>query len=51
MATHSSILAWRIPMGRGAWWAAVHGVGKELDTTECTPLLSGCVSLPRSSLN
>ena len=20
MATHSSILAWRIPMGRGAWW-------------------------------
>ena len=28
MATHSSILAWRIPMGRGAWWAAVHGVTK-----------------------
>ena len=27
-ATHSSILAWRIPMGRGAWWAAVHGVTK-----------------------
>ena len=26
MATHSSILAWRIPMDRGAWWAAVHGV-------------------------
>ena len=26
MATHSSILAWRIPMGRGAWWATVHGV-------------------------
>ena len=26
MATHSSILAWRIPMGRGAWRAAVHGV-------------------------
>ena len=24
MATHSSILAWRIPMDRGAWWAAVH---------------------------
>ena len=23
MATHSSILAWRIPMGRGAWQAAV----------------------------
>ena len=28
MATHSSILAWRIPMGRGAWWATVHGVTK-----------------------
>ena len=26
MATHSSILAWRISMDRGAWWAAVHGV-------------------------
>ena len=25
MATHSSILAWRIP-GTGAWWAAVFGV-------------------------
>ena len=28
MATHSSILAWRVPMDRGAWWAAVHGVAK-----------------------
>ena len=28
MATHSSILAWRIPMDRGAWWATVHGVPK-----------------------
>ena len=26
MATHSSILAWRIPMDGGAWWATVHGV-------------------------
>ena len=26
MATHSSILALRSPMDRGAWWAAVHGV-------------------------
>ena len=25
-ATHSSILAWRIPMDRGAWRATVHGV-------------------------
>ena len=28
MATHSTILAWRIPMDRGAWWATVHGVAK-----------------------
>ena len=28
MATHSRILAWRIPMDRGAWWATVHGVAK-----------------------
>ena len=33
MANHSSILAWRIPMGRGVWWAAVHGVA-ESDMTE-----------------
>ena len=26
MATCSSILAWRIPMDRGAWRATVHGV-------------------------
>ena len=26
MATHSSILAWGIPMDRGTWWAAVHRV-------------------------
>ena len=26
MATHFSILAWRIPLDRGAWWATVHGV-------------------------
>ena len=25
MATHSSILAWRIPMDRGAWQTTVHG--------------------------
>ena len=27
MATHSSVLAWRIP-GMGAWWAAVYGVAQ-----------------------
>ena len=28
MATHSSILAWRIPMDREAWQATVHRVAK-----------------------
>ena len=28
MAIHSSNLAWRIPMDRGAWQATVHGVAK-----------------------
>ena len=28
MATHSSILAWRIPMDRGAWQVTVHTVTK-----------------------
>ena len=28
MATHSSVLAWRIPRDGGAWWAAVYGVAQ-----------------------
>ena len=28
MAAHPSILAWRIPLDRGAWQGAVHGVAK-----------------------
>ena len=37
MATHSSILAWRIPMDRGAWRATYSPQGcKELDMTEAT---------------
>ena len=34
MEAHSSILAWRIPMDRGAWRATVHEGHKELDMTE-----------------
>ena len=33
VATHSSVLAWKIPVDKGAWWAPVHGV-TELDMTE-----------------
>ena len=42
MATHSSILAWRIPMDRGAWWATVYGVTKsqtQLHLTSITSLI------------
>ena len=28
MATHSSVLAWRIPGTGGNWWAAVYGVAQ-----------------------
>ena len=31
MATHSIILAWRIPMGREAWQDTVHGVTESHD--------------------
>ena len=34
MEIHSSILAWRIPMDRGAWQATVHAVAKDPDMTE-----------------
>ena len=33
MATHSGILAWKIPWDRGAWQATVLKGHKELDTT------------------
>ena len=39
MATHSSILAWRIPMDRRGWWATVHGVtrvGHDQGDLACT---------------
>ena len=28
IATHSSVLAWRIPMEKGAWWDTAHRVAK-----------------------
>ena len=31
METHSSILAWRILMDRGAWQATVQGITKRLE--------------------
>ena len=40
MATHPSILAWGIPMDRGAWQATVHwatSVGHDLVTKPSLP--------------
>ena len=50
MATHSSILAWRIPMDREAWRVAVHGV-TELNTIErlSTASFHGICFVPFSS--
>ena len=47
MATHSSVLAWRIP-GTGAWWAAVYGVAQSrtrLKRLSSSKVLSGLISL------
>ena len=48
MATHSSVLTWRIPMDRGAWQARVHQVS-ESDMTEqlSTAHMKGSDGLPR----
>ena len=34
MATHSSILAWKIPLGRREFWATVHRDTKKTDITK-----------------
>ena len=47
MATHSSILAWRIIKVRGAWQATVHGVTKgqtqwSKHNTQCSTISDIC---------
>ena len=37
VAAHSSILAWRIPMHGGAWWATHHGVAKSQTQLSTAP--------------
>ena len=53
LATHSSILAWRIPMDRGAWQTRVHGVTKSQiplnDKEQCSTALTD-YQLPTLSL-
>ena len=41
MATHSRILAWRIPWTEGAWWAVVHGIAKESTIVKGLQLTEG----------
>ena len=36
MATHPSILAWRIPWTEESGWATVHGVAKSQTQTKAT---------------
>ena len=37
MAIHTSILAWRIPMDRGAWWTTARGFAKsQTCLSDCT---------------
>ena len=52
MATHSSILAWRIPMDRGAWRATVHGVAKSRTqlSDEAQSVEGGCTGLMSQKL-
>ena len=49
MATHSSILPWRIPMNRGAWWAPVHG-GRLSTEQHSTWFLATTITSNKSSL-
>ena len=59
MATHSSILAWRIPTERGAWQATVHRVAKSqtrqatshMHTHTHTHMIHNCqIRLPRITI-
>ena len=49
MATHSSILAWRIPKERGAWWATIHGVSKS--QTQLSTHTHSCFTMLYNKVN
>ena len=38
MATHSSILAWRIPKDKGGWEPTIHGVAKSRTQLKCAQI-------------
>ena len=45
MVNHSGILAWIIPMDRGAWQATVPGIEKSSDMTEQLSIVEHRVNL------
>ena len=47
MATHSSVLAWRIPGTGGAWWAAVSGVAQSRTRLKWLSSSSSSVTWPK----
>ena len=52
MATHSSVLSWRIPGTGGAWWAAVYGVAQSqtrLKRLSSRGMIRGNKNIPRCS--
>ena len=50
MATHSSILPWKYPMDRRAWWATVHG-GTKSQTQWADMLTNGFWRGPENLLD
>ena len=55
MAAHSSILAWRIPRGRGVWRATVYGIAEsdtpeQITTAQSSMGFVGCLLLSQKFL-
>ena len=47
MATHTSILSWRIPIDRAAWWDTVHGVVRARSDLATKPALISVTTTTR----
>ena len=50
MATHSSVLAWRISRNGGAWWAVVYGVAQSRTRLKWLSSSTSSSSTPGSGL-